>query len=88
MHSTLYAEWMLPQLMFALCTPADPGQTYNTSEVLKRMIADKPDVLLLAGDFSYADDWMDVDKPLPWSIYGTYTCELCRLCKPYARYVG
>eukprot|EP00878_Enallax_costatus_P020763 GHUV01021956.1.p1 GENE.GHUV01021956.1~~GHUV01021956.1.p1 ORF type:complete len:390 (+),score=60.00 GHUV01021956.1:1278-2447(+) len=53
--------------------PPDPGQTYNSSEVLGRMIQEQPDLLLLGGDFSYADDWIDVDKPISWESYGKYT---------------
>lgn len=58
-----------------LCVNTDPGQTYNSSEVLSRMIRDQPDLLLLGGDFSYADDWIDVDQPISWDVYGKYTCE-------------
>jgi hypothetical protein len=48
------------------------------------MIASKPQLLLLGGDFSYADDWYGPEEPIDWTQYWTFTCEyfsrqLCRL---------
>jgi len=54
---------------------SDPGQTLNTSVVLQQLIAGNPQILLLAGDFSYADDWVGADKMIDWKVYGTRTCE-------------
>ncbi|WIA32552.1 hypothetical protein OEZ86_003360 [Tetradesmus obliquus] len=53
---------------------ADPGQTYNTSEVLAGLIASKPQMLLMGGDFCYADNWMAPEQPITdRSIYYTFT---------------
>jgi hypothetical protein len=55
---------------------SDPGQTYNTSEVLAGLIASKPQMVLLGGDFAYADDWFGPEEPIDWAQYWTFTCEL------------
>lgn len=52
---------------------ADPGQTHNSSEVLQALIASQPDLVMLGGDFGYADDWLDATTRLPYGFYGTYT---------------
>lgn len=56
-------------------TPADPGQTYNTSETLSRLIRSHPQLVLLLGDFTYADNWLDANTPIPDGQWGTVTCE-------------
>lgn len=58
---------------------ADPGQTFNTSEVLKGLIASKPQLLLLGGDFSYADNWRGPGEFLDREEYGSFTCECTRI---------
>lgn len=54
---------------------ADPGQTYNTTTTLEHLIATKPDVALMIGDFTYADNY------LTYGVFGSErsqptTCKL------------
>jgi hypothetical protein len=48
--------------LLAFIFPADPGQTYNTSQTLKRLIATDPQVLILLADFTYADNWKNANQ--------------------------
>lgn len=65
----------LPCMSSLSVTPADPGQTYNTSETLSRLIRSHPQLVLLLGDFAYADNWLDENTPIPDGQWGTVTCE-------------
>jgi hypothetical protein len=58
-----------------ICVYADPGQTFNTSETLDRLSASDPQLLLLLGDFAYADNWVNNTHQVPFELWGTLTCE-------------
>eukprot|EP00775_Hariotina_reticulata_P006213 gene6212-6449_t len=58
---------------FTLGVLADPGQTYNTTATLDRLMQSKPQLAMLVGDFCYADNWLTFDQQLPSKEYGTYT---------------
>ena len=46
---------------------SDPGQTYNTSAAFDFLLSSKPDVLVLPGDLTYADNNDD------WNMYFNWT---------------
>jgi hypothetical protein len=78
-HSTNhYSPPALTLLALASCAPADPGQTYNSSETLKRLIASDPQLLILLGDFAYADEWVNATQRKASKSDGT--CEWCCRC--------
>jgi hypothetical protein len=56
---------------------ADPGQTHNTSETLKRLINSNPQLVILLADFTYADNWKNADQ-FPPPDFDFVTCELQR----------
>jgi hypothetical protein len=57
------------------CAAADPGQTHNTGETLRRLIDSNPQLVILLADFTYADNWKNADQfPPPDSDF--VTCEL------------
>lgn len=43
-------------------------------------MASNPQLLLLAGDFSYADDWQGPEEAIKGGDYGTFTCEQSVVC--------
>eukprot|EP00878_Enallax_costatus_P047102 GHUV01057496.1.p1 GENE.GHUV01057496.1~~GHUV01057496.1.p1 ORF type:complete len:373 (+),score=76.41 GHUV01057496.1:799-1917(+) len=51
---------------------ADPGQTYNTSVMLDHLRATNPELVLLVGDFTYADEWLTLETRLPDGLKYTY----------------
>lgn len=53
----------------------DPGQTYNSSVTLTRLIDSQPQLLILLGDFSYADNWFNASTQVTRQQWGTLTCE-------------
>lgn len=53
---------------------ADPGQTYNTSVMLDHLRATTPELVLLVGDFTYADTWLTAETENPPKL--THTCKL------------
>ncbi|WIA11592.1 hypothetical protein OEZ85_011697 [Tetradesmus obliquus] len=52
---------------------SDPGQTYNTSEMLQHLIASQPSLVMLGGDFTYADTWLKPDEHIPEEVQGPYS---------------
>jgi predicted phosphodiesterase len=54
---------------------ADVGQTINSSDTINHMIASDPDIVVLLGDFTYADDHL---------TNGTVTVALPNFTYPYA----
>jgi hypothetical protein len=53
----------------------DPGQTYNSSDTLTRLIDSDPQLLILLGDFAYADNWFNASHQVTRQQWGTLTCE-------------
>lgn len=43
---------------------ADVGQTFNSSETMRRLLDQSPDVLAFVGDWSYADDYLTTGEPI------------------------
>lgn len=43
---------------FKIAVAADIGQTANSSDMIHRLGASKPDIFLHEGDYSYSDDWL------------------------------
>lgn len=39
-------------------------------------MASNPQLMMLLGDFAYADNWLGQDKKVSKPEYGTVTCEL------------
>jgi hypothetical protein len=54
---------------------ADPGQTNNTSVMLQHLLASQPSLVMLAGDFTYADTWLNPQQHVPEEVQGRYSCE-------------
>ena len=54
----------------SLAIIADIGQTYNTSEMIGRMMKADIDAVNIIGDFTYADNY-DSQSCMYYSFYGT-----------------
>lgn len=64
-----------PSFPLKIGVMADPGQTYNTSVMLDHLRATDPQLAILVGDFTYADEWLTAETRLPDELSGEYTCE-------------
>jgi hypothetical protein len=53
----------------------DPGQTFNTVTTLQHIQRSQPDLVLLAGDFSYADEFDTRGDVQPDSDEEALSCE-------------
>eukprot|EP00878_Enallax_costatus_P040071 GHUV01046052.1.p1 GENE.GHUV01046052.1~~GHUV01046052.1.p1 ORF type:complete len:192 (+),score=20.32 GHUV01046052.1:1236-1811(+) len=74
MHCMCDALLQLPKASFPvnIGVMADPGQTYNTSVMLDHLRATNPELVLLVGDFTYADEWLTLETRLPDGLKYTY----------------
>ena len=71
----LLVQMLRPTFPLRIAVLGDPGQTFNTVTVVEHMQKSRPDVVLMAGDLSYADEYNTSGHVQPDSANEALSCE-------------